>query len=247
MPKHAAVSPERIAWAKWLHAQGHDAGVIATAIGVSTRSAASYVLSRYPDIEPMPFPIPQSCADRTALWNAYEQVSSQHTRVLYRSLIVEETGEVRRAKTLTDYADGLIDTAVVVMGMQLALGDALHVCPWSYAHQPRRHDLVQFLHLADGFHHFADEHLERERCRTLLILCNQLIRQEGLDPIPLWDEVHRSNLSKLDLFGKPIRRADGKVVKGPSYCPPDLARLIEAQGQEPTRAIPASRWAQGLR
>ena len=40
-------------------------------------------------------------------------------------------------------------------------------------------------------------------------------------------EVHRSNMSKLDLDGKPILRSDGKVMKGPEYMPPDLVPLIK--------------------
>ena len=38
--------------------------------------------------------------------------------------------------------------------------------------------------------------------------------------------VHRSNLSKL-VNGKPLRREDGKVLKGPNYKPPYLADLIQ--------------------
>lgn len=38
-------------------------------------------------------------------------------------------------------------------------------------------------------------------------------------------EVHRSNMSKLGADGKPIRRADGKVLKGPGYTPPNLAQF----------------------
>jgi hypothetical protein len=38
--------------------------------------------------------------------------------------------------------------------------------------------------------------------------------------------VHASNLSKLDENGKPIRREDGKVLKGPNYAPPTLTDLI---------------------
>ena len=38
--------------------------------------------------------------------------------------------------------------------------------------------------------------------------------------------VHQSNLSKLDDEGKPILRADGKVLKGPNYKPPDLTDLV---------------------
>lgn len=40
-------------------------------------------------------------------------------------------------------------------------------------------------------------------------------------------EVHRSNMSKLGADGKPVRReSDGKVLKGPDYFKPDLARFI---------------------
>ncbi len=42
-----------------------------------------------------------------------------------------------------------------------------------------------------------------------------------------FDEVHRSNMSKLDADGKPIRReSDGKVLKGPNYFKPDMAQFI---------------------
>jgi hypothetical protein len=39
-------------------------------------------------------------------------------------------------------------------------------------------------------------------------------------------EVHRSNMSKLGVDGLPIRRADGKILKGPNYSPPDLESLL---------------------
>lgn len=38
--------------------------------------------------------------------------------------------------------------------------------------------------------------------------------------------VHASNMSKLDDEGKPIKREDGKVMKGPNYKPPVLDDLI---------------------
>jgi RimJ/RimL family protein N-acetyltransferase/predicted HAD superfamily Cof-like phosphohydrolase len=47
--------------------------------------------------------------------------------------------------------------------------------------------------------------------------------------IPLDDvlgEVQRSNLSKLDADGSVIRRADGKVLKGPGFRAPDIARVL---------------------
>jgi predicted HAD superfamily Cof-like phosphohydrolase len=42
-----------------------------------------------------------------------------------------------------------------------------------------------------------------------------------------FDEVHRSNMSKLGADGKPVRRPeDGKVLKGPDYFKPDLSRFV---------------------
>ena len=38
--------------------------------------------------------------------------------------------------------------------------------------------------------------------------------------------VHQSNMSKLGEDGKPIRRNDGKVLKGPNYEPPTLTDLV---------------------
>jgi predicted HAD superfamily Cof-like phosphohydrolase len=41
-----------------------------------------------------------------------------------------------------------------------------------------------------------------------------------------FDEVHRSNMSKLDTDGKPITDQLGKVMKGPNYSPPDIVRIL---------------------
>lgn len=38
--------------------------------------------------------------------------------------------------------------------------------------------------------------------------------------------VHESNMSKLGDDGKPVRREDGKVLKGPNYKAPDLGDLV---------------------
>lgn len=47
----------------------------------------------------------------------------------------------------------------------------------------------------------------------------------GFDLDAALEEVHRSNLSKLGNDGKPIKRADGKILKSPNFTPPDLRRL----------------------
>lgn len=48
----------------------------------------------------------------------------------------------------------------------------------------------------------------------------------GIDIAPVFDEIHRSNLTKF-LDGH--RREDGKWVKGPSYTPADLKSIIDKQ------------------
>ncbi len=42
----------------------------------------------------------------------------------------------------------------------------------------------------------------------------------------LFDEVHGSNMSKLNEYGKPIYRNDGKVLKSENYYKPNLKKII---------------------
>jgi predicted HAD superfamily Cof-like phosphohydrolase len=43
----------------------------------------------------------------------------------------------------------------------------------------------------------------------------------------VFDEIHRSNMSKLDENGKPIFREDGKVLKSEKYFRPDIKSILE--------------------
>lgn len=42
-----------------------------------------------------------------------------------------------------------------------------------------------------------------------------------------FSEKMQSNMSKLDDDGKPIKREDGKVLKGPNYRPADMEKFFE--------------------
>ena len=48
----------------------------------------------------------------------------------------------------------------------------------------------------------------------------------GIDLDKCFDEVQRSNMSKLGEDGNPIYREDGKVMKGPNYSEPDLKSVL---------------------
>ncbi len=48
----------------------------------------------------------------------------------------------------------------------------------------------------------------------------------GVDLDKCFEEVQRSNMSKLGGDGKPIYNQEGKVMKGPNYFMPDLLKII---------------------
>ena len=48
----------------------------------------------------------------------------------------------------------------------------------------------------------------------------------GIPINEVFEEVHRSNMSKL-VDGKPSYREDGKVLKGPNYQPPKLDHIFK--------------------
>ena len=60
----------------------------------------------------------------------------------------------------------------------------------------------------------------------LVYVCYQYAANMGWDLDRALERIHQSNLSKLDEDGKPIKREDGKVLKGPNYKTPTLNDLI---------------------
>ena len=49
----------------------------------------------------------------------------------------------------------------------------------------------------------------------------------GIDLDQCFDEVQKSNMSKLSSDGKPIYNENGKVMKGPNYFKPDLNKFLK--------------------
>lgn len=61
----------------------------------------------------------------------------------------------------------------------------------------------------------------------LYILCGTIIEHGMQDKIDeVFNEIQRSNMSKLGEDGKPIYREDGKVLKGPNYFKPDIGAIL---------------------
>ena len=60
----------------------------------------------------------------------------------------------------------------------------------------------------------------------LVYVCYQYAANMKWDLDEAMHRVHESIMSKLDEYGKPILREDGKVLKGPHYKPPNLEDLV---------------------
>ena len=62
----------------------------------------------------------------------------------------------------------------------------------------------------------------------LYILCGTIIEHGMQDKIEeVFNEIQRSNMSKLGADGNPIYREDGKVLKGPNYFKPNIKEILE--------------------
>ena len=61
----------------------------------------------------------------------------------------------------------------------------------------------------------------------LYILCGTILKH-GLqfEIEEVFEEIQRSNMSKLDAAGKPIFREDGKILKGENYFKPDIKSIL---------------------
>lgn len=62
----------------------------------------------------------------------------------------------------------------------------------------------------------------------LYILCGTILEHGMQHKIEeVFNEIQRSNMSKLGADGKPIYREDGKVLKGPNYFRPNIQEILD--------------------
>lgn len=61
----------------------------------------------------------------------------------------------------------------------------------------------------------------------LYILCGTILKHGLQNKIEeVFNEIQRSNMSKLDENGKPIYREDGKIMKSSNYFKPNIKRIL---------------------
>jgi predicted HAD superfamily Cof-like phosphohydrolase len=66
----------------------------------------------------------------------------------------------------------------------------------------------------------------------MMYILSGTILSHGMQHIieDVFEEIQRSNMSKLDENGKPIYREDGKVLKGANYFKPNIKGILEKNG-----------------
>jgi predicted HAD superfamily Cof-like phosphohydrolase len=96
-------------------------------------------------------------------------------------------------------------------------------------------EIMDVMYVVEGFNQLPDSDLKNQFKADLLLDRDVATAYElgiALSDLvePIYKEaflrVHLSNMSKLGKDGKPIRREDGKVLKGPFYKPPVLDDLV---------------------
>ena len=60
----------------------------------------------------------------------------------------------------------------------------------------------------------------------MLFVVFRAATEMGIDLEPVFDEIFRSNMTKLGANGEPIVDKLGKILKGPNYEPPDLRKVM---------------------
>lgn len=141
-------------------------------------------------------------------------MSEEDTFKLRVSLIQEEAAELIAAKNEVEELDALVDIAYVVYGSYLALG----------TQGPDSED-IEYEEASAQAIFDAAMNIDAETVDSDLdeVLGLTLALGRKYDFEGAFKEVHSSNMSKLGTDGKPVKRHDGKILKGPNYRPPNLA------------------------
>ena len=143
-------------------------------------------------------------------------------------LIEEEFGEYKdavREIDVVEIADALADMIYVIYGAALTIGVDLE----SFIED---RDTNKNASLYEAFEDLASSIQQSNLDALIKALADMVESIEGiaerlkLNLKACIDEVHRSNMTKLDADGKPIFREDGKIMKSDLYEAPNLVKVI---------------------
>lgn len=111
-------------------------------------------------------------------------------------------------------SQGWEDLEGIKLGTELIMEESMEV-------------LDAYTDLACGKSDFASCEAFAKELTDLLYVCHWTAAKIGIDINEAFRRVHASNMSKLGPDGKPVKREDGKVLKGPGYHAPDLSDIVK--------------------
>jgi predicted HAD superfamily Cof-like phosphohydrolase len=188
--------------------------------------------------------------------NDIENVPTVEQKLLRLNLINEEVNEIVEAffykdedynKFIIETADGLVDTIYVLYGIVADFGLTVFDYNEKTAHDvifnnitppEDKEEYIEILtfkvlpvFLADVYKNMAENNhrnLSVGICFVEYILL-KIADLYGFPVEELFNEVHRSNMSKLH-NGVVVKNELGKVVKSPDYSPADIKGILEKNG-----------------
>lgn len=169
----------------------------------------------------------------------HPELPDHKTREMRKKILEEEFVEYYDAVAIKDgieMADALADISYVTCGTAISYGLTPHP-ELSYQYFPAfPFDGTTAATIVTDLRKALADYMFAEALNDLVLidesLCNILsvaFRAADYHKIPLqeiFNEVHRSNMSKLDENGKPIFREDGKILKSKLYTPPDIKKIL---------------------
>lgn len=208
-------------------------------------------------------PMQQSVAIFHRAFGHPDQISSPRAlpteRIELRVSMIHEEGVVELREALIDFVggraqtpvaiiDALIDTIYVALGGLVEMGHQVlmlppktiidtHREPIETIAKRERLIIMQQLELLKKALHVSDIDRSVALFSTIAEAAYVTLTVAGIDPQPFFDEVQRSNMSKLGADGKPIYSRgieldgypEGKILKGPNYSVPDLAAVYQRE------------------
>lgn len=143
-----------------------------------------------------------------------------HNLELRTKLLWEEYNEWKDSKSPEEELDALTDMVYIAAGTI----DQYDPLIYSSYDQPTIYnrpvaDIMNDIEFTVSYFAWVNFHVE------LIEAIQAVAREKNYDLVGAFNEVHSSNMSKLDENGKPIFRHDGKVLKGPNYRPPRLEKF----------------------
>lgn len=130
------------------------------------------------------------------------------------TLITEETKELEEAMYKPEFSDENL------MDILKEMADVFYVVCGFYNVMP-----VFAPELIDQATNDRVQHI-LEKAWNTVAECSKKLHIPLPVALMAFEAVHESNMSKLDDNGKPVRRDDGKILKGPNYHPPKMEQVL---------------------